>query len=572
MIYRLSEILSPELPQQEIVAAAPDWTREAFNRRVSAVSQALREHGADTVALWFADSAWFACALLAAWHSGAKVLLPPNAAEDNRRWAAEQGAFWLHDTENGAPFGESARYLPGWAETLPEMPSENRADYRLNSECELFLKTSGSSGQAQIVRKTVADLENETLALAATLPFEHGASSVVGSVSPQHLYGLTFRFALPLAMGWTMTREQNVYPETLLAATAGQAQPCIWIASPALLNRMGVERNWAAVRPKLRGIVSSGGALPQDTAALLAENAILPWEIYGSTETGAIAARQGGGVWRTLNGVQAAQQEDGTLHIASPWSGGVREMADVVQFSDGGFTLLGRKDRIIKFEDKRVSLAQIEQDLLRHEWIADAYCCLHPKYKRLAVWAALNSDGIEAFASQGRAAVATALKRHLAKSQDTAALPRYWRFAAELPRNTQSKITAADVTAAFTEAQKSPQWRPSENTQEGVLAFEGIVPLDLVYFGGHFAQFPLVPGVIELQWVRDLAQASGWRDNVVRVENLKYQQFVRPNDYLRVELAYDESKHKLSFKILKSDGAGCASGRMVFGTFDGAVQ
>lgn len=573
-MYRLTRMLSPDLPPHDLMAVSPDWTRAEFGRAVFALSYELRQKGVRTAALWFDDAANFACALLAAWHAGARVLLPPNMGGDNREWAAECGAVWLHDAADGLSecgFSDGTYRLPDCLADLPSAPESYRAAFEIAEDAVLELKTSGSSGQPQIVRKTAAQLADEAEALCRLLPFGGQETCVIGSVSPQHLYGLTFRIALPLTAAWPLGREQNVYPETLLAATAQQRQKCLWIASPALLKRMGEERNWAAVKPKLAGIVSSGGVLPSATSALLAREAAEPLEIYGSTETGVIAARRGDALWQPLCGVRAEQAEDETLCVSSPWSGGVRQTADVVRLSDGGFELLGRKDRIIKFEDKRVSLAHIEQDLLRHAWIADAYCGLHPTHKRLAVWAALNADGIEALCSRGRAAVAAELKRHLAKSQDTVALPRYWRFAAQLPRNAQSKIRAADFQTAFAEAQISPQWTemPSENG-DGIRCFNGTVPLDLAYFGGHFAGFPLVPGIIELQWVRDLAQYCGWRQSLVRVENLKYQQFVRPNDELAVELSYDEAKAKLNFKILKN-GQNCASGRLVFGSF-GAEQ
>ena len=164
--------------------------------------------------------------------------------------------------------------------------------------------------------------------------------------------------------------------------------------------------------------------------------------------------------------------------------------------------------------------------------------------------------------------MAAVLKQHLAATQDMVALPRYWRFADSLPRNTQSKITAADFQTAFTEAQTALAWeeRPSEHPD--TYHFKGRVPLDLVYFGGHFANFPLVPGVIELQWVRDLAERFDWgRQSVVRVENLKYQQFVRPGDTVSAELEYDADKNKLTFK-LENHEAVCASGRIVFGAIN----
>ena len=63
-------------------------------------------------------------------------------------------------------------------------------------------------------------MEAEATALAEAVPFARENPVVVGSVSPQHMYGFTFRFALALTMGWTIDRLQNVYPETLLAAAA----------------------------------------------------------------------------------------------------------------------------------------------------------------------------------------------------------------------------------------------------------------------------------------------------------------------------------------------------------------
>ena len=68
--------------------------------------------------------------------------------------------------------------------------------------------------------KTAAQMQAEALTLANTLPFGQHGETVIGSVIPQHLYGFTFRFALALTMGWTMERQQAVYPENLLSSTA----------------------------------------------------------------------------------------------------------------------------------------------------------------------------------------------------------------------------------------------------------------------------------------------------------------------------------------------------------------
>ena len=497
------------------------------------------------------------------------MVLPPNLAAENIGWADDEADIWLTDVPQHAAFSDGLNVLDV-AACLENMPSEcesNTQDWQLDEKAQARLKTSGSSGAAQVVVKTLAQMQAEAQALTALLPFAQSGAVALGSVSPQHLYGFTFRFAVPLSAGWPLARAQYVYPETLLAATAAH-ESVVWITSPALLGRMGEARNWAAVQPKLRGILSAGGALPAATSDLLVRCAVMPFEIYGSTETGVMASRQGSGAWQPLPNVQIGQNEAGALWAESPWSGGRQQTADIIEPQTRGFTLLGRSDRIIKFEDKRVSLVQIEHDLLAHEWVADAYCGLHPQHKRLAAWIALNADGINALREQGRAAVMAVLKKHTAATQDTIALPRYWRFADELPRNTQAKIVAADFQTAFSEAQIAPEWPlEMENPAENEWQISSRVPLDLVYFGGHFAQFPLVPGVVELQWVRDLAARFDWgRQSIVRVENLKYQQFLRPNDEARVHLKFDADKNKLTFRLENTDAV-CASGRLVFGGF-----
>lgn len=580
---RLTQILSPDLPQQDLIATRPNWTRADFNRDVFRLSGRLKTANVQTAALWFDDAALFACAVLAVWHSGGRVLLLPNLARDNLDWGRTADVFLTDSEDLQSKLGsqteqrdESGQPLnvqsnpPVWhlpdllTHTSPENSPPAPENHLIPDHAEAWLKTSGSSGEAQVIVKTAAQMQAEALMLADALPFGHGGETVIGSVIPQHLYGFTFRFALALTMGWPMERRQAVYPENLLAGTAAH-EKVVWIASPAVLNRLGENRNWQSIGHKIAGIVSAGGALPEATADLLQQAAVRPFEVYGSTETGVIASRRESREWQPFAGVEIGQNEEGALWASSPWSPERRQTADLIEPQRDGFLLLGRQDRIIKFEDKRVSLTQIEHELLRHPWIADAHCGRHPQHQRIAIWAALNADGIAALRDQGRAAVADALKRHLAATQDTIALPRYWRFADSLPRNAQAKIAAADFQTAFTVVQTSPVWSKTSSEEETATeTFTGRVPLDLVYFGGHFATFPLVPGVVELQWVRDLAARHPWgRQRVVRVENLKYQQFVRPHDEVSVELKYDEAKNKLSFKVSNGNNS-CASGRIVF--------
>jgi acyl-coenzyme A synthetase/AMP-(fatty) acid ligase len=73
--------------------------------------------------------------------------------------------------------------------------------------------------------------------------------------------------------------------------------------------------------------------------------------------------------------VQLSQSEDGALIIASAYlpTGHVEHTADAARIeADGRFELLGRLDRIVKLEEKRISLPMLEQALVTHDWVAEA--------------------------------------------------------------------------------------------------------------------------------------------------------------------------------------------------------
>ena len=332
---RLTQILSPDLPQQDLIATHPNWTRADFNRAVFRLSGRLKTANVQTATLWFDDAALFACAVLAVWHSGGRVLLLPNLARDNLDWGRTADVF-LTDSEDlqsklGSQTGqrdESGQPLdvqsnpPVWplpdllAHTSPENPMPAPENHLIPDHAEAWLKTSGSSGEAQVIVKTAAQMRAEALMLADALPFGRGGETVIGSVIPQHLYGFTFRFALALTMGWPMERRQAVYPENLLAGTAAH-EKVVWIASPAVLNRLGENRNWQSIGHKIAGIVSAGGALPEATADLLQQAAVRPFEVYGSTETGVIASRRERQEWQPFKGVEIGQNKESSSDLST---------------------------------------------------------------------------------------------------------------------------------------------------------------------------------------------------------------------------------------------------------------
>ena len=613
----LQSLLLDSQMQPARVGVEPEWMRADFVAQALRVAARLRATRPRAVALHFSDAARMACAFLACAHEGVAMVLPPNLATDNLAWASEQADVWMtdghtpdlaQDVANAAQAAADAQAGRGnievWqltdeailvearhgslsAQTAQTAQTAQAAEKRalcpanraeghegagqvpahlLNLDTEVWLKTSGSTGQPQIICKTVAQFQAEAEALAQCwgLADEAPVDAVVGSVSPQHLYGLSFRVVLALCAGWPIHRMQCVYPESLLAAALPMRRS-VWISSPMLLDALGEDRVGPRLRGSVRRLVSSAGSFSAATSERLHRQlGILPDEIYGSTETGVIAHRQGSGPWQPLPSVQHGTDAEGALWVDSPWSGGRRQLADLVSSQGTGFVLEGRRDRIIKLADKRVSLAHVEARLKEHAWVADGACGLSPVHKRLAVVLVLSPEGATAWREQGRASVLNALRDHLRGSLDVVALPRSWRVVHRLPRDAQGKLPLAAWQRLFEARPLAPEWvRLEDGAGDRQARFSGQVPWDLVHFAGHFAEFPLVPGVVELDWAITQARtAFTLPPHLIRTEALKFRQFVRPGDALELTLDWQPDKGRLVFELKGPDGI-CASGRLV---------
>ena len=85
------------LPFEQIIALNPVWTKQDFAFRVSQIAEQLKQDGVQSAALWFADAAKQACAVLACFEANVNVLLVPNLLEDNQIWLAENSQLFLDD-------------------------------------------------------------------------------------------------------------------------------------------------------------------------------------------------------------------------------------------------------------------------------------------------------------------------------------------------------------------------------------------------------------------------------------------------------------------------------------------
>jgi 3-hydroxymyristoyl/3-hydroxydecanoyl-(acyl carrier protein) dehydratase len=92
--------------------------------------------------------------------------------------------------------------------------------------------------------------------------------------------------------------------------------------------------------------------------------------------------------------------------------------------------------------------------------------------------------------------------------------------------------------------------------------FEMRVPHELVHFSGHFPGLPILPGVVQIDWVMRLAARHfPFARDVVAFEQLKFVAPVLPGAVLQLAVTHDAARCRVHF-VYTSAGEPCASGRI----------
>ncbi|WP_219093450.1 acyl-CoA synthetase family protein [Pseudomonas sp. UMAB-40] len=548
----LEQLLLKAQPERA-VTAEPALNHAHLCERALSLAAGLQTQGVQRIAVHLEDAADLAIALLGAWRAGVSVLLPADLQPQTRqRWSSEVD-LWLTDQADDAHLGDYRH--------APLSPAALDLD-----TCQLSLCTSGSSGEPKRIDKTLRQIANEVQALEQLWGKDLGQACIIGSVATQHIYGLLFRVLWPLCAGRSFVRKQLAFPEDLQRASR-EHLVFAWVASPALLKRMGDNLDWPALSA-VRRVFSSGGALPTEAAQSLYERLEQwPTEILGSSETGGIAWRQGHDLWQPFAEVKLSQDSEGALLIASPYlpAGHIEHTADAARIAaDSRFELLGRLDRIVKLEEKRISLPMLEKALMDHCWVAEARLgVVQENRASLGALLVLTDAGLHALRNQGRRTVTQELRQHLSQHCEALALPRRWRLLRQLPLNAQGKLPQADVEALLLAPRPKAPEVLEQIEVDGEWSLQLAVPPDLAYFSGHFPQTPVLPGVVQVDWALSLGQQlMDLPARFAGMEVLKFQQLVRPGDEVQLHLRFDPERRKLYFAY-RNETATCSSGRIL---------
>lgn len=412
--------------------------------------------------------------------------------------------------------------------------------------------TSGTTGEPKSVFKLFCQFENELHELVKTFGSDWLNREVRCTVNHHHIYGLLFTVLLPLATGLTFCSRRIEFPNELDSL---RNRKMVIAASPAFLKRFAAD-----IQDPLKFgvppiVYSSGGPLPVDVAGKVSQ-LVNFWtiEVYGSTETGGIAYRQSknGMEWTPFEVCKMCLSDNGCLNVQSSY---ILEpdgftTGDLVEFlPDGRFLLKGRADSIVKIEEKRISLLEVEARLKSSGLVQDVRVVpMEGKRQYLAAAIVLNKDGNDKFAGVPKLEVNRFFRSHLAKFLENTVSPKKWRYLEELPQDTQGKIKTRDIQAFFNVAENNNFHILKLHREMDSFEVKILFPLESDYYDGHFPEYKLLPAVVQVDVALKLANAFlGSSLNLKKIQRTKFMKPIFPDSPVVLKVSLDRLASKISF-------------------------
>lgn len=232
--------------------------------------------------------------------------------------------------------------------------------------------SSGSTGQPKANVKTWGALRAGVgLGVKRFPPVSAQAPTLVGTVPPQHMYGLESAVLYAWFGDGVLCAERPFYPEDLRRVLGAVPSPAVLITTPVHLGalvRAGLD--WRPPRLIISATAPLSAALAQQAEHMFG---CPVWEIFGCTEAGAVASRRtvDGPQWQMYDGLQLLG--DGhAAGVKAPYLAGIEPLQDVIRVgAEGRFELLGRFTEQVKIAGKRSSLPELNHRLLSVPGVID---------------------------------------------------------------------------------------------------------------------------------------------------------------------------------------------------------
>jgi acyl-coenzyme A synthetase/AMP-(fatty) acid ligase len=434
------------LDQAAVIQSRETWTWRQIHEAAMALS--LRLTDVSAVCNLCASRVGFLITCLAAWRNRCLLVLPPSGGNADIAAVLNASALPLvvGDSEDAPEFGRNDwTYLRFVPESKPgSATAEELAWQPAWDDIAVLFHTSGSTGTPEPQPKSLRHLGQGALVLGARLneEIDGGVAAIdrlVCSVPPQHMFGFECSVMLPLLHAIPVVDRRPLLPADVLAACADSPRPA-WIATPLHLRSLV---QTVETGPSCSVVITSTMPLTETVARRserLCDAPVL--EIYGATETGALAMRRTArdALWRPMAGVRLEAGDSATVawgsHFASPMA-----LPDALKIdANGAFALLGRQSDLIKIAGRRASLDGLNLLLEDMPGLEDGVFYLPaaggPVERPCLIYSGAPLD---------RAAA----QRWLRERLDPVFLPRAFIWLERLPRSETGKLRRQALDQAF---------------------------------------------------------------------------------------------------------------------------
>ncbi len=303
----------------------------------------------------------------------------------------------------------------------------------------VVLHTSGTTGKPKAHSKTWKSLVKGCELTGYALQIRQG-SYCLSTVPPQHMYGLETSIMFVLQQGGVCINKMPVFPADIVHELENLPQPRILITTPLQLKAIA---DTTECFPESDFVISATAPLSKEIAVKVESlGTTLIQEIYGSTETGALAIRHTAKQehWSPLNNIQFKCGEKEWSVYAEHYES-EQLIADQLEFKDNKFRIIGRNEDLIKISGKRGSLSHLNEVLNSIDGVEDGYCFLPEaedlKSRRIAAIVVSKTLTIKQILSSLRLKI------------DPVFIPRPLIIVEKIPRNSLGKIARNEIDRLF---------------------------------------------------------------------------------------------------------------------------
>jgi len=424
----LNHLLALDENKTVILSDEKTISWQQLKQKIISTQQILLKQKANNCALYSYDCEEFIATFLACVFLGIDILLPPNNSPE-------------------MVLSLQADILIGGFETKQDRPYKKIALINNKIDSNISIFTSGSTGKPKKITRKLSQLLLEVEELNTIWQKQLKAQVFASTVSYQHIYGLLFSILLPLKNKIAMWHKPLPFEESLEKLQQKYSQTVL-VSSPAFLKRLSIK---LTNKYKLVVFCSGGVLTPQQHQKAEKQLNSSLFQVYGSSETGGIAYKTEKSFWNFFPSVKYKIVKNSLL-IQSPFCYKTQwhDTHDSIKIHNNGFELCGRNDRIVKIEEKRVSLIEIEQATNSHDLIEESYALsINGKRQYIALIVVLSKQGKQQLQTSSEKELKMQIKTYLRTKIEPLAIPKQIRFFYEIPTNSQGKKIHQQLVGLF---------------------------------------------------------------------------------------------------------------------------